>query len=104
MNSSLVQVIPWIGVLGMIIAVITFVGIRRHPAGNEVMQGIAEKIHLGAMVFLKREYQIIAVFMVIIFVALTFVLGIWTGVAYLCGAIASMSRTRSSRYTSIEVE
>ncbi|UCG53731.1 MAG: sodium-translocating pyrophosphatase [Candidatus Latescibacterota bacterium] len=89
MNSGLIQVIPWLGVLGMIAAVITFFGVRRHSPGNEKMQALADKIHAGAMVFLKREYQIIFVFMVIVFIALAILLSIWTGVAYLCGAICS---------------
>ncbi len=87
------RVVPWLGILGIVMAVITYFRIRRRPAGNELMQKIAGKIHLGAFVFLKREYQIIAVFIVVIFVVLTFIpgLGIYTAVAFLSGAICSMS-------------
>ncbi|UCH84791.1 MAG: sodium-translocating pyrophosphatase [Candidatus Latescibacterota bacterium] len=89
MNPGLMQLIPWIGVLGMLVAVITFFSVRRYPPGDEKMQELAEKIHAGAMVFLKREYQIIFIFMVIIFIALATMLSLWTGIAYLCGAICS---------------
>ena len=56
--------IPWLGIAGMIIAVITYFDIMRKPAGNELMQKLCDKIHHGAFVFLRREYQIIAVFIV----------------------------------------
>jgi len=88
--TGVLPVIPIIGLFGLLVAVITFFSIKRHSPGNELMQEIAGKIYLGAMVFLKREYTIIALFMVIIFIALTLMLGIWTGIAYLAGAICSM--------------
>ncbi|MEE9270677.1 MAG: sodium-translocating pyrophosphatase [Candidatus Krumholzibacteria bacterium] len=90
MDSALILGIPWVGVIGMIIATITFFMVLRHSPGNEVMQQIGERVHAGAMVFLKREYSIIAVFMVVVFAALAIMLSIWTGVAYLVGALSSM--------------
>ncbi len=90
MDSALIQGIPWIGVVGMGVAVITFFAVTRHSPGNEVMQQIGHRVHAGAMVFLKREYSIIAVFMVVVFAALSLLLSIWTGVAYLAGALLSM--------------
>ena len=89
MISTLIQVTPIIGLLGMIAAVIAFFGVSKHSPGNKKMQDIADKIHTGAMVFLKREYTIISVFMVVIFIALATMLSLWTGVAYLAGAICS---------------
>ena len=87
----LMQVVPWVGVVGMVIAVLTYFAVMKHPPGNETMQAIAEKVHSGAMVFLKREYRIIAIFMVLVFLALGIFLGNWwTAIAYLCGALASM--------------
>ncbi len=90
MADTLIPIMPWLGVFGLVVAAITFFSIKRFAPGNEKMVDIADKIHLGAMVFLKREYSIIAIFMVVIFVALYLALGIWTGVAYLTGAIGSM--------------
>lgn len=90
MNYSFLNLIPWIGVLGLVLAGITYLLVKRHPAGNKSMVEIAETIHEGAMVFLKREYSLIAIFMVVIFIALALLLSIWTAVAYLCGAFASM--------------
>jgi K(+)-stimulated pyrophosphate-energized sodium pump len=87
---KLLEVIPWLGILGLVMAVVTYFQIRRKPAGNELMQKIAEKIHHGAFVFLKREYQIIAVFIVILFIVLTYALSLQTAIAFLSGAVCSM--------------
>ncbi len=90
MLDTLINVAPWVGALGMVIAGINFFAIKRYPPGNEVMQKIADQIYVGAMTFLKREYSIIAVFMVIVFVALWLLLSMWTAIAYLVGALCSM--------------
>ncbi len=89
--ATLMKAIPWLGILGLLMAVATFFQIRKKPAGNELMQKIADKIHHGAFVFLKREYQIIAIFIVILFVVLAFALGINTAYAFLAGAVCSMA-------------
>jgi K(+)-stimulated pyrophosphate-energized sodium pump len=83
--------IPWLGVAGMIVAVITYFDVMRMPAGSELMRKLSDKVHHGAFVFLRREYQIIAVFIVIVFVALAVLLSIWTAVAFLSGALCSMT-------------
>jgi K(+)-stimulated pyrophosphate-energized sodium pump len=90
MTDTLIYAAPLVGVVGMVIVAINFFAIKRYPAGNEVMQKIADRIYVGAMTFLKREYSIIAVFMVIVSVALWLLLSKWTAIAYLVGAICSM--------------
>ena len=88
---NMLPVIPWIGIGGLVFAIISYFLVLKRPVGNEKMRQISEKIHEGAMVFLKREYVIITVFMVIVFIILALVMPtIWTSVAYLCGAISSM--------------
>jgi K(+)-stimulated pyrophosphate-energized sodium pump len=89
----LLQIAPWLGVVGLVAAVATYFAVMKHDPGNEKMRGIADKVHTGAMVFLRREYQIIAVFMVAVFLALGLFLkeNSWpTALAYLCGALCSM--------------
>ena len=71
-------------------AVVTFFSLKKHPPGDETMQKIAHRVYVGAMTFLKREYTIIAVFMVIVFIALATMLSMLTGLAYLAGALSSM--------------
>ncbi|MEW6088173.1 MAG: sodium-translocating pyrophosphatase [bacterium] len=81
---------PILGLLGIGVAVIIYLWILKQDAGNEKMQEIAEQIHLGAMVFLKREYTIVFVFIGIIFLVLAYFVGLWTSVAYISGATCSM--------------
>ena len=78
------------GIGGLIIAGFIFLYISRQPDGNDKMRGIAQKIHAGAMAYLRRQYTILAVFIVIIFFALLYGLGIQTAIAYVGGAISSM--------------
>ena len=44
----------WAGAIGMALALALYLWIRRQPQGNDVMRGIAEQIHSGAMAFLRR--------------------------------------------------
>ena len=89
--ASMTRVVPWIGVGGMVFAFLTYFDVRRKPPGNELMQKIAGQIHHGAFVFLKREYQIISIFIVVLFAVLTYALSFQTALAFLAGAICSMS-------------
>ncbi|MCX8009648.1 MAG: sodium/proton-translocating pyrophosphatase, partial [Ignavibacteria bacterium] len=82
--------IPGIGIIGLLFALLIYKLVMKHDPGNTKMQEIAEEVHLGAMVFLKREYQIIALFMIVVFSVLTIFLSIYTGLAYLGGGISSM--------------
>ncbi|MGD2175152.1 MAG: sodium-translocating pyrophosphatase [Candidatus Brocadiaceae bacterium] len=90
MPELTMHVIPWVGVFGMLVAVATYFSVLKHSPGDEQMQAISEKVYSGAMVFLGREYRIITVFMVLVFVALGLSLGWVTGAAYLSGALCSM--------------
>ena len=89
--KRLTDAVPWLGIAGMGVAVLTYFSIMRKPAGNELMQKLCDKIHDGAFVFMRREYQIIAVFIVVVFTVLSLTLSIWTAVAFLSGALCSMT-------------
>ena len=89
--KRLTDAVPWLGIAGMVVAVLTYFSIMRKPAGNELMQKLCDKIHDGAFVFMRREYQIIAVFIVVVFTVLSLTLSIWTAVAFLSGALCSMT-------------
>ncbi|HIE41913.1 MAG TPA: sodium-translocating pyrophosphatase [Nitrospinaceae bacterium] len=83
---------------GMIIAWKLFESVDDEPAGNEKMTEIADAIHEGAMVFLSREYKMLAYFVGAVFILLLILIsvqkglwiGIWTAVAYAVGAGCSM--------------
>lgn len=80
----------FLSLLGLLAALVTYLTIRRHSAGSDLMQEIAGMIHEGAMVFLRREYQIIAVFVLIVFALLAVFLEIQTAAAFVAGASSSM--------------
>jgi len=89
--ESLVDYSAWLGILGLVLAFIIYRYVVSFSPGNETMVEIMERIHAGAMVFLKREYKIIAIFIVIVFVILFFSLeSRMSSVAFLSGAICSM--------------
>jgi K(+)-stimulated pyrophosphate-energized sodium pump len=89
--QAIMGIVPFVGLLGMVFAVVTYVYIKHFPPGNKVMIKIAQAVHDGAMVFLKREYQIIGIFVAVMFVILSLVLSPWTALAFLGGAGASMT-------------
>jgi K(+)-stimulated pyrophosphate-energized sodium pump len=81
---------PILGGLGLVMAGGLYLYILRQPAGTALMQEIAAAIHEGAMVFLKREYQILAVFIFVVFALLGWFINGATAMAFLAGAGCSM--------------
>jgi K(+)-stimulated pyrophosphate-energized sodium pump len=79
-----------VGALGLVLAL----GIYRHvvaqPPGSGAMIEIAEQIHLGAMVFLRKEYTILLGFIVVVGVLLALAIHPWTAAAFASGAFCSM--------------
>jgi len=80
-----------LGVLGLIGAFLLYRVVLRYPAGTGKVAEIGAAIHLGAMVFLKREYSILTGFVLVVAVLLAFSLGMNTTIAFLVGAVASAS-------------
>lgn len=99
---------PVIGAVGLFIALIIYYSIKRQPEGTDVMSDIAHQIQVGAMAFLRSEYKVLAIFVVIVFVLLAVFIGLNTSIAFLSGAICSvlagflgmMSATRANVRTS----
>lgn len=81
---------PILGLFGLGIAFLIYHIMTRHNHGDGVVKKIGDQIHLGAMVFMHREYKMLAMFsavlLVIIFVS---PLGVNTALAFLVGAISS---------------
>ena len=81
----------WVlGVIGFIIAFLMYLNLKKKDAGSELMQDLASQIHDGAMVFLKREYSILVVFIIVVALLLLWGLTWQTAVAYVGGAICSI--------------
>ncbi len=81
---------PFLGVFGLLVAWLLFLFIKKQPTGNKLMTEISETIHRGSMVFLKKEYSILLVFVAVVFGLLFWQLGINSAVAFVSGALCSM--------------
>jgi K(+)-stimulated pyrophosphate-energized sodium pump len=79
-----------LGLVGLVVALVIYFYIVRQSPGNEVMQDIAEQIELGSMAFLRREYTVLTVFVIIVGALLWLAIGMWTAGAFFFGAASSM--------------
>ena len=79
------------GVLGLIAAASFAAYVLRQDEGSERMREISAAIKEGAMAFLRREYQILAIFVLVLAIALGFIpnLGWWVTLAFVFGAVSS---------------
>ncbi|MCP3687599.1 MAG: sodium-translocating pyrophosphatase, partial [Gammaproteobacteria bacterium] len=82
---------PLFGVLGLVAAFITYGQVKKYAEGDGKVVEIGNQIHLGAMVFMKREYKMLAIFSAILVVLLYIFLGWQTAFCFLLGALASGS-------------
>ncbi len=78
------------GIAGLVLAAAIYSWISKQSDGNDLMRKLAGQIHDGAMVFLKREYKILAIFVVVVFVLLSVAISLKTGIAFIVGAICSV--------------
>ena len=80
-----------ISVLSLIAALLLSFYILKKPAGNEKMQEISSAIHKGALTFLKKEYEVMAVFLIITALIINFFLenGRSLAVSFIIGGISS---------------
>ncbi|PCJ51750.1 MAG: sodium-translocating pyrophosphatase [Planctomycetota bacterium] len=94
-TKELFYLIPIAGSIGLIYAFIKSSWVAKQDAGTDRMKEIAGYISDGAMAFLKREYSILAIFVVVVAVILGFVN---TGradssplisLSFVCGAVCS---------------
>jgi len=79
------------GVLGFAFAAFLAMYVLRQDQGSERMREISQAIKEGAMAFLRREYQVLAVFVVVIAIVLGVVpyLGWWVALSFVFGAVCS---------------
>jgi K(+)-stimulated pyrophosphate-energized sodium pump len=81
---------PILGLAGLGVAFIIYHIMSRHNHGDGKVKKIGDQIHLGAMVFMAREYKMLSIFALVLLVAI-FVspLGLNTAIAFLTGAVSS---------------
>ena len=98
--SSIALIPVVLGVVGLLAAFIVYRSVLSYsPGGGKVVE-IGEKIHRGAMVFMRREYSYLAIFVIVVG-ALIFIsdLGWKTAVAFFVGALASAFAGYIGMYT-----
>ena len=88
--NDLLALTPYIGLLGLLCALLLFIMVGKRSPGNDRMREISELIHRGAMAFLYREYRILGVFVVIVAALLAWKLSVETAICFISGAIFSV--------------
>ena len=90
---------PLIGLIGLLAAGVIYLIVKRYPEGEASLREIAETIHQGAMVFMRREYTNLALFAAVLLVILWLSLGMETALAFLAGALWSAGAGWLGMYT-----
>jgi len=80
---------PALGVLGLLIVFFIYQWIKKQPGGSGSVQKIGEQIHIGSIVFMKREYKMLSIFALVLLVLLYIFLGPGSALCFLVGAVAS---------------
>jgi len=80
---------PALGVLGLLIVFSIYQWIKKQPSGSGAVQKIGEQIHIGSIVFMKREYKMLSMFALVLLVLLYIFLGPASALCFLVGAVAS---------------
>jgi len=81
---------PTLGAAGLLMAFVLYRYVVAQPSGSGAMTEIAQAIHTGAMAFLRKEYSILAWFIVAVAVLLSLAIGARTALAFVSGAVCSM--------------
>jgi len=80
---------PALGILGLLIVVVIYRWIKKQPGGSGAVQKIGQQIHIGSIVFMKREYKMLSIFALVLLVLLYIFLGPASALCFIVGAIAS---------------
>lgn len=86
---DLLILVPIVAVLSLVVAFIFAGIIKKKNQGTDKMKEIGELIHQGAMAFLKREYKILTIFAIIVFILLYYFINLGTAISYIIGALLS---------------
>lgn len=78
------------GVLAIILAIVFLSKVSKYQNGTEAMIEIAAAIRGGAMAFLKREYQTLSIFVLVVAIILAVFIQPATAVCFLAGAFSSV--------------
>jgi K(+)-stimulated pyrophosphate-energized sodium pump len=82
-------------VVGLVVAAFFYFRVKALPEGTDTMNLIAKYIREGSMAFLRREYQVLGVYSIVVFALLFFAFsgegtGLIAGLCFLLGAFLSL--------------
>ena len=87
--DSMLIIPPLFGIAGLLVALFIYFVVLRYDGGTDKVKKIADQIHLGAMVFMRREYSYLFLFVSVLIVLSYLALGLNTAIAVTAGAISS---------------
>ena len=82
---------PALGAVGLLIAFVAYLAIVMVRVKDAGMQSVSDSIYEGAMAFLKREYIVLSVFVVVVAALLAWQLGTATALSFFAGAVCSVA-------------
>ena len=85
--SSMLIIPPLFGMAGLLVSLFIYFVVLRYYGGTDRVKKIADQIHLGAMVFMRREYSYLFLFVSVLIVLSYLALGLNTAIAVTAGAI-----------------
>ncbi|MEZ4843092.1 MAG: sodium-translocating pyrophosphatase [Bacteroidia bacterium] len=65
MSENLIYLLPLFGLVGLVVMIAKSAWVNKQEGGNEKMQEIANHVREGALAFLKAEYRILTIFVVL---------------------------------------
>lgn len=96
MGQTIIFLIPLAGVVALVLVFMKAKWVEQQDAGNERMKRIAQVVATGAMAFLKAEYRVLTIFVIIVGVLLGYMGSLspkdssaLLGVAFVIGALCS---------------
>ena len=91
-----------LGVAGLYAAYYVYKLVIKYDGGTGEVAEISEQIHQGAMVFMRREYRVLGIFVVVVAIASWIWLGFGTMFAFLVGAGCSATAGFIGMYTATQ--
>lgn len=88
--DSLVYLAPVMAIVALLFAIYKICFVSKADAGTDRMKEIAASINEGARAFLFAEYRILAIFIVVLLVAIGFFIDWITAICFVCGALFSI--------------
>tara|TARA_B100001113_G_scaffold67321_1_gene51876 strand:+ start:7260 stop:9350 length:2091 start_codon:yes stop_codon:yes gene_type:complete len=90
MNDNIPLFAAAAGILGLLIAYTLYKKVNDVKIDNKIVGDITQEIQDGAMAFLKAEYRVLFVFVIIVGIILSILNDLETAIAFFAGAIASV--------------